>query len=349
MTAGSDYLSFGNKNNLNSFICSEVLKNYMLLLEQCGVSRADIENVTNRKIDQFKDPDERVPLELLVNLEKESPKLAKDDAIGLKIGKLCQKNDNQSGIVSYLASQCSTIGEGLKQAIRYSNLLSDNIHMELNVNSDKAEFIYIRKGHKNQTIQSVELALTNIITLIKRRNRENFYIYEANFQYDIPSYVDEYYDIFGENILYNQKNNKIVFPSSFLQMKNTEADIYIKNILINHAEKLQENFCEPTNFSDTVKKHILANLSSGNISIHNIASELNISRQTLYRKLKSEEKTFQDLLDNVRMTLAEEYVSLKSYTMSEVAFILGFSEVSSFYRAFKRWFGYGPKDLFTHK
>ncbi|MDH5730710.1 MAG: helix-turn-helix transcriptional regulator [Gammaproteobacteria bacterium] len=84
-------------------------------------------------------------------------------------------------------------------------------------------------------------------------------------------------------------------------------------------------------------------LPCGLVDVNRVATELNISRQTLYRRLKEEDTTFQELLEQIRKKMAADYLKTKNYSINEVAFLLGFSEASTFNRAFNRWYGKNPK------
>jgi AraC-like DNA-binding protein len=67
-----------------------------------------------------------------------------------------------------------------------------------------------------------------------------------------------------------------------------------------------------------------------------------MSPRTLGRRLAEEGTTFSELLDDLRRQLALRYVGTETHGLSEVAFLLGFSDVAAFYRAFKRWTGRTP-------
>lgn len=95
-------------------------------------------------------------------------------------------------------------------------------------------------------------------------------------------------------------------------------------------------------FSQQVRQMIDRKLESGRARAALIAAELNISRQTLYKRLKQENQTFAALLDEVRREQALVYVSDPSHSLTDVAQRLGFSELSAFSRAFKRWMGQSP-------
>lgn len=83
-------------------------------------------------------------------------------------------------------------------------------------------------------------------------------------------------------------------------------------------------------------------LHTGNVSMKTIASQMGMSRQTLYRQLKQEGTSFDELLDRLRHRLAIDYLEGEKVSVNETAYLVGFSDPSAFSRAFKRWTGHRP-------
>ena len=86
----------------------------------------------------------------------------------------------------------------------------------------------------------------------------------------------------------------------------------------------------------------MMHLEAGSVNLKVIAKELNVSSRSIYRKLKSENTSYKDLLNEVRKQLAQDYLREGSFTINDISSKLGFSESSAFHRAFKRWFGTNP-------
>ncbi len=97
-----------------------------------------------------------------------------------------------------------------------------------------------------------------------------------------------------------------------------------------------------TDFRTRVKKIIVEHLPSGDATVENVAAELCFSGRKLQRLLQQENVTFSTLLNETRLDIAKQYVRNKNMDLTEVAFLLGFSEQSSFSRFFKRWTGRLP-------
>jgi len=105
---------------------------------------------------------------------------------------------------------------------------------------------------------------------------------------------------------------------------------------------IQERMRPPPDFSARVRALIDRQLESGRACVAVIADQLHMSRQTLYKHLKEENQTFAALLDQVRREQALVYLRDRRRSLTEVAQNLGFSELSAFSRAFKRWMGQSP-------
>ena len=87
---------------------------------------------------------------------------------------------------------------------------------------------------------------------------------------------------------------------------------------------------------------MLANSYLGIVSLEDIAANFNISARTLQRKLKEEGINFQQVADEVRKSLAINYLKAGSYPVKEISYMLGYNELSAFTRTFKRWTGITP-------
>jgi AraC-like DNA-binding protein len=94
-----------------------------------------------------------------------------------------------------------------------------------------------------------------------------------------------------------------------------------------------------------VERHLEPRLADGPVRIEQIARDLGFSRQTLYRRLKAEGTTFEQLLDALRHRLALRFIRDEGATVKSAAYRLGFSDPAAFSRAFKRWTGASPNSL----
>lgn len=96
-------------------------------------------------------------------------------------------------------------------------------------------------------------------------------------------------------------------------------------------------------FRREVEQRMEAMLEAGDVRIERIATDMGLSRQTLYRRLKDEGVTFEELLDRLRHRLALRYLKQERMSVKAASYRLGFSDPAAFSRAFKRWTGSSPR------
>jgi AraC-like DNA-binding protein len=94
-----------------------------------------------------------------------------------------------------------------------------------------------------------------------------------------------------------------------------------------------------------IERRIEPLLASGGVGIEQVARQLGLSRQTLYRRLKAEGATFEELLDGLRHRIALRLIREERLSVKEAAYRLGFSDPAAFSRAFKRWTGSSPSTI----
>ena len=328
---------------IETTICAAAVKNEFELLIRAGANPSEIEKASSVKLADLTDPDEQIPMQKYIRLEQAAPKLTGNPAIGLSMGMDAPPTESQTGILGYIAAHSPTVREGFRQAIRFSNLLSNAQIMELREMDDQAEFVYMRTDPMYFTIQGIELALSRTATTLKMLGGDGFQFWSAHFQYPAPQYISEYRQIFGNELWFEERENKVVFSSDILSQKTPGAQPYLKDVLLTRAEELLAGLNGEAEIKQQIQKEIINSLPSGSVSIDKIATDFGFSRQTLYRRLKEEGTSFQQLLEDTRKNLAASYLRHTEYSISEVAFLLGFSELSSFHRAFKRWYGHNPQ------
>jgi AraC-like DNA-binding protein len=119
---------------------------------------------------------------------------------------------------------------------------------------------------------------------------------------------------------------------------------YLSQLVTRHADEMLSRLTHAKSMRGHVEDILIRTLRTGAATIGQVANELGVSRQTLFRKLKAEGVTFQQVLDELRHRLAVEYLSNQK-TSTEVAYLLGFSDQAAFSRAFKRWTGLRPSEV----
>lgn len=168
----------------------------------------------------------------------------------------------------------------------------------------------------------------------------------ACFAYPRPSYGHQYQSHFGGNIRFNHSVTEIIVPTAALSISSPTADPVMHQEAVASLERQLKEITtgEPSLVVSTeraLRKLILEN--PGKIwTLNEVAGKLSMSPRTLIRKLDAEGFRFQTIRDDVAKEQALHYLSDTSLTVESVGHLMGFSDVSSFRRSFKRWFGETP-------
>lgn len=142
-------------------------------------------------------------------------------------------------------------------------------------------------------------------------------------------------------VQYGKDYIEMVFDRHDIERKlhsgNEELSQAHEQIILKHMADLNED-----ELSAQVQLSIMERLPSGNVKETDIASDLGMSSRTMQRRLLEEGLNFQGLLQQSRQKLADQYIRDENLSISEIAYLLGFSEQANFTRAFKRWTGVSP-------
>jgi AraC-like DNA-binding protein len=114
-------------------------------------------------------------------------------------------------------------------------------------------------------------------------------------------------------------------------------------VLTSKAEELLGKLESSKSTRAHVERLLVSAMKTGDVRMERIASELGVSRQTLFRRLKAENVTFEKVLVELRHRMALHYLNGGRMSVSQTAHLVGFSDPAAFSRAFKRWTGSSPR------
>jgi AraC-like DNA-binding protein len=120
------------------------------------------------------------------------------------------------------------------------------------------------------------------------------------------------------------------------------ADPNLFRILTSYLDDVLSRMPKPDEMVNPIRAAIAQLMKEGGLKLSRAAKALGVSPRTLQRQLKQRGLSFAELVEDTRRALALEYLKDRDNTLTEIAFLLGYSEVSAFNRAFKRWTGKTP-------
>jgi AraC-like DNA-binding protein len=163
----------------------------------------------------------------------------------------------------------------------------------------------------------------------------------VSFEHAATASLDEYRRIFACELAFGQPSTAIRFPLEYMSAPIKDKNPALRRMLDEHAEALlaQRSAADPAR---DIRDAIQRALVNGVPAIETVAGQMQVHTRTLQRRLGDLGLTYKQLLDDVRSSLALQYIKDPKLGLLDIAFLLGFAEQSSFQRAFKRWTGQPP-------
>jgi AraC-like DNA-binding protein len=153
--------------------------------------------------------------------------------------------------------------------------------------------------------------------------------------------IAEYQRIFQCPVEFNAKSFQLFFPASLLSYRSLYAEPELLNLHIQAADQ-HLAILQQQDLITEVRSLLGALLESGETTLENVASRLDVTPRHLRHQLDLAGTSFQRLLNDYRHRLAQRLLSQTDEAISEIVYLTGFSEPSTFYRAFRRWEGTTP-------
>lgn len=239
---------------------------------------------------------------------------------------------------------CNTLHEAVTQARRYLHLIGGVGGTRIVQRGATAELVFEwTEGPPSPAVEGIFTAASaSLSRWLSDRPELRWDVY---FRCERPRDLSHYERIFGGVIRFGQTETKLAFPAWYLSLPVTLANREIHELVVGQAEALLgEQTVEPE-FLHTVKTAITRDLPTSRVTLASVARALHLSPRTLHRRLEEHGRSFRDVMSEVRRTRAEAYLRSPSISLAEVAFLLGYSEQSTFQHAFKRWAGMTPGEF----
>ncbi len=312
-----------------------------------GADRPTILAESGLTEDDLSDQDNRIPISAYQTLIAAAIKQTGDTALLLR-HTLDSQLETMS-VVGQIVHTSASLRHSIEQLNRYLHLMGD---VELPPGVDRFELQ--RSGDMLWIVDHLvlppdmafwsEVSFARFISEFRRSFPGVTFEIEMQVTYPPPPHADQYPDLFRVPVEFNASRNALridpVWDSPETQFEPGNA--YAFGIFTQHADKLLAALQVETTIRAQIEAQILPKLHQGTLSMDRVAKDLGMSRQTLYRRLKAESITFAEIHDDLRRRMALDYLGAQRVTVNETAYLLGFSEASSFVRAFKRWTGLSP-------
>lgn len=229
---------------------------------------------------------------------------------------------------------------------RFNILISDIGGIRVLTNGGITEVTLDRPINRIGQAISNETTLVVSVNMMRTVTQTNIIPTKVTFIHKAPEEILSYNNYFGCKVSFGQKTNSIHFVTEDLNIPTIKADKSINQFLLERMEEERKGIEKHANqLVSDINILIKEALPSGIPSMHEVSRHLGMSSRTLTRRLMESNVTFRQLIKNVQEEIAKYLLYSSNNSVSEIAFLTGFSEQSAFNRAFKKWTNQTPLEF----
>lgn len=290
------------------------------------------------------DAGERVPLHLFCQVLQNFVENSGDENVGLRLGNLLEPAC--FNVLGHLVMASTSVGDALRYVQQLQDLVIDCADADCNQVDDQLIFRWTPRGRLSvgeKPLLDLVLAATRNFGIWITGIEEPFT--EVWFQYAAPADTAFCQQIFGHPGRYGCDCNAFVIPLDWAQRPIRSASENLQPLIFQQAQSQLQTIKRQEGFVALVAETVARLLPLGLANIERVAEALNLSARSVQRRLSERNKSFSDVLQQVRLHRANYYLRHTSMSLNEITACLGYREQSSFSNAYKAWTGQSPRTL----
>jgi AraC-like DNA-binding protein len=250
----------------------------------------------------------------------------------------------QTGFLYYAAASSDVLTAALQGIVRYSTILNEGIKLQVESGETlRVRFIYtgVSRLSDRHQIEAWTTAIVRCCREISGRELQPIAVRIMHPRIAESGALDNF---FGHAVEFGADRDEVAFAAEAAKLPIVNADRYLHRLVTGYGEDfLSHRKPRSGGIRADVENAIAALLPHGPTRLADVARKLGLSPRTLRRKLAAEGETFAGILEELRVALAQHYLAEQDLPISRIAWLLGYTEVSAFSHAFRRWTGRTPR------
>jgi AraC-like DNA-binding protein len=285
-----------------------------------------------------------IGFEALAGVYEAAARLTGDSAFGLHVGE--RTAPRSYGLLGHLVANSGTLGEAMSNLTSYQDIWSRAAGFAAEHGRGRLRLHYWQSEalHPERRRQESEQMLCALITAI--RSAVGFAVVpaEVRFEHSAPADSSEHDRIFGCRARFGARTTGLTLERPMLDLPLPEADANLARLVRKQAEFELGGSVSGSLWMRRLQSLVAgALMASGDLSLAAAARASGVGPRTLQRWLRSEGRSWRDLIDETRVALARRLLEERRLSLAEIAFRLGYSQPSAFHRAFRRQTGTTPR------
>ncbi|MBR0719871.1 AraC family transcriptional regulator [Bradyrhizobium liaoningense] len=310
-------------------------------LRDAGADLAPVMSGAGLTSKDIQDEKRRLDASAQVRMLELAAKEMQDDCFGFHLARDFELGE--IGLLYYVMSSSERLRDALQNAERYCAINNEGVRLRVSLTDRLAigfEYLNIDRLSDRHHVEFWLVTLVRTCRTLSGAKLAPNQIKLKHFRPETPSDVRSY---LGCEIEFGANRDEILFGAPIGALPVLGADVRLNRLLLRYAdEALSSRAARRASIRSQVEDQMVQLLPHGKANALEIARRLGMSRRTLARALSAEGTAFSGVLETLRQALAKRYLRERDLPISEIAWLLGYGEISSFTHAFARWTGSTP-------
>ncbi len=299
-----------------------------LLLQECGID-----------VDLLNQPDARVDKKAFIHLMLAVMRHTEDEFMGFGSGRISKPGT--FSMMAHAVINCASLEKAIRRGIKFYELFDYAITSRLQVSEDEASISFVAREEivfRPHILEAVVFLSVRFLSWLIGQQ-----IVPKRVNLDFDSMDDgEFAAQFPCQVHYGQDGCEIILDSRYMNMPLVQNQLSLSKFLKSSLAELFDGDIENASLNAQIRSIISKEFGNNFPDFSVVCEKLAMTPQTLRRRLKDENTSYQEIKDTIRKDASIYYLSKPELTIDEIALLMGFSEASSFHRAFKKWTGKTP-------
>jgi AraC-like DNA-binding protein len=311
-------------------------------LRAAGIPLAPLLSRAGLTVEQIDDPGVRLTVQNQIRLLELAAEALPDDLLGFH---LAQDYDlREIGLFYYVLASSEILADALHRAERYSGIVNEGISLQARIGKETAIALSYVNIDRRSDRHQMEFWLISLVRLCRQLTNRRLVPSRVRVMHRRNKTPAEFRSYLGCEIEFGSSVDEVVFPAAVKLMPIVSADPYLNQLLLKYCEEaLAYRPAHGATLRSNVENAITPLLPHGKANAGEVARQLGMSHRTLARRLAAEQLTFSEIQTELKTDLASCYLRDGDLPISQIAWLLGYREVSAFTHAFKRWTGMAPR------
>ncbi len=335
-------MTYGDGRGLSTVVASlgRDLEEYCATI---NIDLAPIANAVGIDLAVFSDFSARVDLDAFCRILETCALLSKDNAFALNYADFFQSGG--SGAFGQGLSKAPTVEHLFRFLATYLNAIVDHRHFEATFEQDAVTIEWSYSPLVSKHEQFVLFSVSSIISIFEHatNNRQRYKLF--SFEQPRPADLARFRQAFPGPLRFGQDMNRVVFATELMKMDNPRSDPVAFDYMRQQCEFMLRQSREKKPLTTVLREDIIEALPAGGITVKEMARRNGMSVRTLQRRLAFANLTYEQLVDEVRMSSIETLLSDPNVTLARVAELTGYSDQSAFSRAVSKRYQKSPTQL----